>query len=374
MKKRMALGIFLILIFTSSAVSGAQTPALPEVRTYDQLVAAIRQTRAASRARVEQAVRQEKVRACWETGRLIDAHVLQRKERADYGENILERLSADLGTSRTELSYMLQFARAYPVLRTSEDLTWSHYESLLALNDDKEREEVRALASKEKWPLQKLREEVKKRKAAKGETPAPAQEAPLTAKPGKPGTYRMVKAAVGPETGKVVIDLGFSNYYRTSKDLRFKEGAIIEVIPAFPGAGSTPSDKIKLSKRATADLYTYRAWVFRVLDGDTIEAVVDLGFGVRSVQTLRLRGIDAPELVSKEGKEAKAALEEMLKLQDGGGRMADGETSGPVLIRTVKSDKYDRYLADIFYADKNGKQEYLNSRLLEAGHAVRVRK
>ncbi|MDD5226084.1 MAG: thermonuclease family protein, partial [Candidatus Omnitrophica bacterium] len=197
------------------------------------------------------------------------------------------------------------------------------------------------------------------------------------------------------EAGKVVIDLGFSNYYRTSKDLRFKEGAIIEVMPAFPGGGSAPSDKIRLlpessATEALADkrgaspeslLYTYRASVVRVLDGDTIEVVVDLGFGVRSVQTLRLRGIDCPELVSKEGQEAKEFVESVIATLL---LSCDSKTQGKqsVLIKTSKSDKYDRYLADVFVPSSSlrapeGQSNpedylYLNNELLEKGHAVRV--
>jgi endonuclease YncB( thermonuclease family) len=422
MKKRMILGIFIALIFmvpatlqaedprpqharedlkssssqaeapstdsTSSpqALSQVQTSPVPgeqarhsddlgqsstvlaiQVGTYDQLVAAIRKAHAASEARVEQAVQQEKVREAWEIGKLIDEHVLQHKERADYGKQVILRLSGDLPISDTQLYSMLQFARDYPISPPARKLSWSHYEELLPLNDIKEQDAVAEMAEKENWTRDQVRDEVKKRKAAKSEAPAPVKEAPLTAQPGKPGTYRIVKAAEGPETGKVVIDLGFSNYYRTSRDLRFKEGAIIEVIPAFPGGASAPSDLIKLSKRTSADLYTYRAWVSRVLDGDTIEAVVDLGFGVRSVQVLRLRGLDAPELVSKEGKEAKTFVEKMLKIPEGGRRMADG-----VLIKTVRSDKYDRYLADLFVTDKEGKTQYVNNRLLEEGHAVRM--
>jgi endonuclease YncB( thermonuclease family) len=333
-----------------------------QVGTYEQLVAAIRKAHAASEARVEQAAQQEKVREAWEIGKLIDEHVLQHKERADYGKQVILRLSGDLPISETQLYAMLQFARDYPISPPAGKLSWSHYEELLSLNDIKEQDEVAAMAEKENWTRDQVREEVKKRKAAKNEAPAPVKETPLTAKPGKPGTYKIVKAAAGPETGKAVIDLGFSNYYRTSRDLRFKEGAIIEVMPAFPGAGSAPSDLIKLSKRTSADLFTYRAWVFRILDGDTIEAVVDLGFGVRSVQTLRLRGLDAPELVSKEGKEAKEAMEKMLK-------MADGKISAQILIKTVKSDKYDRYLVDIWAGGT-----YVNQELLEKGHAVRMQR
>jgi micrococcal nuclease len=236
---------------------------------------------------------------------------------------------------------------------------------------------VTAEAVQKKWTRDQLRDEIKKRNAANNELPKPTPEVDLGSEtlpviqPGKLGTYRYVKATVGPETGRNVIDLGFSNYYRTSKDLGFKEGAILEALAAFPD-GSSPSDKIRLSKRTGADLYTYRAWIVNVLDGDTVKAVIDLGFGVRSVQVLRLRGIDAPELVSQEGKEAKQALEAMLQRADSSKPIADSKTGVPVLIKTVKSDKYDRYLADIFIADKKGNEIYLNNELLKQGLAIRV--
>ena len=339
-------------------VSGQQV--LPELKTYEELRQAISKARAASTTRIEKAVEQEKVREAWEIGRLIDEHVLQHKERADYGEKVLARLSEDLGMSHTELKYMLQFVRAYPICPPADQLSWAHYRELLSVNDIQERQAVAEQAKKESWSRDQLREEVKKRKAAKHEPQVIEKEASLTATPGKPGTYKTVKATVGPEAGKVVIDLGFSNYYRTSKELRFKEGAILEATPPFAGSGSAPSDLIRMSKRTSADLYTYRAWVVRVLDGDTLKVVVDMGFGVRSVQTLRLRGLDCPELVSKEGKEAKDFVEKLLA------------PSTQVLIKTIKSDKYDRYLADVFVQGKDGKQHYLNSQLLENGFAVQV--
>jgi len=98
-----------------------------------------------------------------------------------------------------------------------------------------------------------------------------------------------------------------------------------------------------------------------------VKAVIDLGFGVRSTQVLRLRGIDAPELVSADGKKAKEFLEKKLGLAEG-----EGLSDRMVLVRTEKSDKYDRYLADLFYTDKNGREIYLNQEILAAGLAIRM--
>ncbi|MDD5227087.1 MAG: hypothetical protein PHV97_07910, partial [Candidatus Omnitrophica bacterium] len=83
------------------------------------------------------------------------------------------------------------------------------------MNDPAERAELEERAAKENWTQDQTREEVKKHKAAKKGTGSPDEAGvlPLEAKPGKPGTYKIVKATVGPEAGKAVIDLGFSNYY-----------------------------------------------------------------------------------------------------------------------------------------------------------------
>jgi hypothetical protein len=381
------LGFFLVLILLSPGMLGAQdeaakpesvsasnsesrsvfesaakSAALPKVAKYEQLLTAIRGARKESRVRVEKAVEQERVREAWEIGRLIDEHILQHKERADYGAGVLERLSIDLGMSRTELSYMLQFAKAYPILRTSENLTWSHYESLLALNDAKQREEVESLASREKWPLKKLREEVRNRKAANNETQVP--DAPETLTPpemGQAGTYKIILAKTGPYKGELALDLGFSNYYRLSEVLgenlsAYKEGDLVvfygKEVQVLGGVGGSNIEHLR---------YTYHAWVSRVLDGDTFEAVVDLGFGITTTQTLRLRGVDAPEIVTKDGQEAKQFVEGLL------------QPGTPVFIKTSRSDKYDRYLVDVFVADPaSGEEKFLNGLLLEKGHAVIV--
>lgn len=107
-----------------------------------------------------------------------------------------------------------------------------------------------------------------------------------------------------------------------------------------------------------------------------LKVAIPLGFGFTTVQKLRLRGLDAPEIQTADGEEARAFLEE---------RLLKAKT--PVLIRTVKSDKYDRYLADIWVAlAPNGqgrlRQEpdvpvradgyiYVNQELLDEGLAVR---
>ena len=89
---------------------------------------------------------------------------------------------------------------------------------------------------------------------------------------------------------------------------------------------------------ATAkDLYTYNAFVERVLDGDTLKVRFDLGFNTWTRQTLRLRGLDAPELDTKEGQTAKTFVQSYIK------------EAQQIIVRSSRSDKYDRYLAESFF-------------------------
>ena len=67
------------------------------------------------------------------------------------------------------------------------------------------------------------------------------------------------------------------------------------------------------------ELYNYKAEVTRVVDGDTVDAFIDLGFDMHSKQRVRLYGINAPEtrtrdlIEKKHGKAATRRLVEMLE-------------------------------------------------------------
>ncbi len=91
---------------------------------------------------------------------------------------------------------------------------------------------------------------------------------------------------------------------------------------------------------------------------------IDLGFGNWMRQKLRLRGIDAPEISTQKGQKAKQFVEAVLK------------DIPFVIIKTHGSDKYDRYLVDIFYiVDEKNPQVvleqgiFLNQQLLDLGLA-----
>jgi micrococcal nuclease len=89
-------------------------------------------------------------------------------------------------------------------------------------------------------------------------------------------------------------------------------------------------------------IYIYKAELIRVVDGDTVELMIDLGFSQFTRQTMRLYGIDAPEMRTKEGKAAKAWLEDALMPLEA------------IYVQTIqlstkaKRDKYGRFLAVLY--------------------------
>jgi len=81
----------------------------------------------------------------------------------------------------------------------------------------------------------------------------------------------------------------------------------------------------------------YKAYVEKVLDGDTLWAVLDLGFKIFIRQKIRLHRLDAPPVETDEGVKAMNYLNNKLKPLDF------------IVVKTHWRDKFDRYLADIFY-------------------------
>lgn len=86
-------------------------------------------------------------------------------------------------------------------------------------------------------------------------------------------------------------------------------------------------------------LYTYRATPTTIIDGDTFDADVDLGFTVWVRIRFRLLGVDTPERGHTDAPAATQMLADLLT------QAAD--TNGTVLITSTKTGKYGRWLAEI---------------------------
>jgi micrococcal nuclease len=88
-------------------------------------------------------------------------------------------------------------------------------------------------------------------------------------------------------------------------------------------------------------MYEYRVKeIVRVVDGDTVDCNIDLGFGISSMQRVRLHGLDTPETRSKDPREKQIA-------QDGKQFFTSWleENKNQLVVQTFKEDKYGRLLA-----------------------------
>ena len=111
-------------------------------------------------------------------------------------------------------------------------------------------------------------------------------------------------------------------------------------------------------------MYEYRVKkVLKVVDGDTIDVDIDLGFDISYTQRVRLAGIDTPESRTKDVKEKALGLEVKDRLKKAIDAAKD------IIIVTEKPDsteKYGRILGWV-YLDKAAKS--INELLIEEGYA-----
>lgn len=109
-------------------------------------------------------------------------------------------------------------------------------------------------------------------------------------------------------------------------------------------------------------MYRYKCELDRVVDGDTVDAHIDLGFGLSLFKRIRLYGINAPETRTKDihekerGLVSKKYLTEMLLIND-----------GEFIVETKKDDtgKYGRLLGTIIVDGIN-----INEQMVNLGYAV----
>jgi len=119
------------------------------------------------------------------------------------------------------------------------------------------------------------------------------------------------------------------------------------------------------------DPYIYRIKsVLKVVDGDTIDAAIDLGFDISLTKRIRLAGVDTPESRTTDAKEKALGLEvkEWLK------KKLEGQTD--VIVKTELPDsteKYGRILGYLFIGDKEvsavNKKKSVNNQMIDEGYA-----
>lgn len=96
-------------------------------------------------------------------------------------------------------------------------------------------------------------------------------------------------------------------------------------------------------------MYQYKAKLDRIIDGDTMDVVIDLGFKITTHQRIRLSGINTPETynVKKDSEEYKKGMESKLFVEQ---RLA-ANNNEMTLVTEKTTEKYGRYLGTISLAD-----------------------
>lgn len=294
------------------------------------------------------------IHAIWRSGQILVEIEQEGELKAQYGSHLLEHISEEMirlygaGYSVSNLKNYRQFYLASPKRQPAGELPWSHYVELMRVKDEKKRRKLERRAWREDLNRDQLRLLVKgqplPKRADVVDGELVVKKLPSLKKPTgmKLGTVQVLEG----EKGQKRVNLGFH---------------VVRRVPASALAGLTVTDDLA---------YTYAAKVLEVIDGDTIDVDIELGLDTEvGKERLRLRGVNTPEVGTKEGDEIKTWLIELL-------------SKCPVIvIRSWKcrADLHGRYVTDVFFKEGCGDPDeilksgtWLNGLLLELGLAVRM--
>jgi len=308
-------------------------------------------------------IARQNVEMAWNIGKEVEEHLKQNKEtdKTNYGNYLVKQLEKDVGITTQVLYRMRKFYVAYPQLpQNNEKLNWSHYRVLSGIKKADDRKFLEDLTQKEGLDAESLRKKVKESPATPTKiTPKKLPPKKLVARRGELFNYSLIKPA---GVSGTCLDCGFGIFKRFDE----KMPPAVKIVETVK---KKENFKLKKSLANPRKLNAYKAYLSRVVDGDTIHVVLDLGFEIFHEEILRLRAINAAEAGTASGDKSTLALKRILK-------------NIPFLVvKTSATDQHGRFVADVFLADEEGKMsvqevaesgEFLNSMLVEKGLAELV--
>jgi endonuclease YncB( thermonuclease family) len=154
-------------------------------------------------------------------------------------------------------------------------------------------------------------------------------------------------------------------YTREAEQKHWTRDQLLKAVQGDSFGEDKKGGKAKKLPRPIGATYVFKAIVLEVVDGDTLVVDVDCGFEIKKKERIRLAGIDCPEIVTDEGKEAADYVRNQLA------RVPF------IMLRTTKVDINGRFLGHVFYSldDSMEKDDiyidgrYLNQELLDKGLA-----
>ena len=108
--------------------------------------------------------------------------------------------------------------------------------------------------------------------------------------------------------------------------------------------------------------YGYSCKLERVVDGDTCDALIDLGFNTWAKRRIRFMGVDCWESRTRDLEEKKKGLAAKAYVKD----LLENSDGGKFALRSYGTGKYGRVLGELFV---KGHEKSVNQLLLENGHA-----
>jgi predicted nuclease of restriction endonuclease-like (RecB) superfamily len=132
-----------------------------------ELIQQIQSIIATAKDRAIRSVDNERVLMYWQIGKVIFEEEQQGKDRADYGTFLIKSLSENLqpqfgsGFSYRQLNWYRQFYKAFPIVSAVRtQFSWTHYKTLLSIDNQDKREFYIAEASKNNWTARQLERQV----------------------------------------------------------------------------------------------------------------------------------------------------------------------------------------------------------------------
>ena len=108
--------------------------------------------------------------------------------------------------------------------------------------------------------------------------------------------------------------------------------------------------------------FSYNATVVKIIDGDTVDALIDVGFSIMTKKRIRFRGINTPESRTRDmdekvkGLAAKERVDQLLS-----------ENDNKFILKSYGVGKYGRCLGELFV---DAHEESINQVLINEGHAI----
>ncbi|MBP7710747.1 MAG: hypothetical protein KA100_06750 [Rickettsiales bacterium] len=343
--------------------------------TYAKFLAEIQNHVDQTKNLIVQSVTRHKVELAWKIGQSLNQHLSENAE-SDYGKQLFKKLESDVGISTQVLYKMRSFYQAYPKLpKDDAALNWSHYRVLAGIKKTEERKYLEDLTKQNEWNPHELQAEavkvktsnIAKIRANKAAKPVVKNVKKLLPTRGKLFSYPLIKLQAD---SKTYVDCGFGIFREWEEGLSGELLGQLEKSKQIVDVSKKDKNySLKKSQLGSKKINVYKAFVTRVVDGDTLHVVLDLGFKIMHQEILRLKGIDAPEIGTQAGKKSARRLSKILK-------------NVPfVIVKSFRTDIYGRFVADVFLAGQGAANSdpqqvadegiYLNQLLLDLGAAER---